>query len=268
MPNANLFTGEEILARLEALKSDIAGDTTITIAALEDKLATVEALAKGRSRAISYANNAAANAGLAAMSNTELQVGDSIYIGSTQVPDWYVAEVVANKGSDTLPTSGTTFNDTYTIGYYKLYQLETEKVDLSNYYAKSEVDNLINTNSIGSATFSDNIIGFKNKAGAQVFTVNLSTLLINASPSKAGMVKLYNSTSESSAFSSIDDGAFTPAFLAKVLQSYVTTGSFNTLSNTVSSNSSRIQILEADTMEVSLSDGETADGIMTLTWEA
>ena len=70
MPNANLFTGEEILARLEALKSDIAGDTTITIAALEDKLATVEALAKGRSRAISYADNAAANAGLAAMSKS------------------------------------------------------------------------------------------------------------------------------------------------------------------------------------------------------
>lgn len=268
MANINVFSGEEVLARLEDFKTEITGSTSTTVAQLETELAQVEALAKGRSRAVSYATNAAANTAISAMSNTELQVGDNIYIGATQVPDWYVAEIVANKGNDQLPTSGTAFADSYTIGYYKLYQLEVEKVDLSSYYQKSQVDTLINTNSISSATFSDNTIGFKNKSGLQIFTVSLSSFLIEATNNTFGMVKLFKAADYTSDYATNDSTAFTPAFLSKVLQNYATLTSFNKLSETVNEHSSRLALLEADAMEVSLSDGLTSEGIITFTWEA
>ena len=149
----------EVVKMIENAVSGISGDTTASIAELEQKITAVETkntsqdtaistaqttaneaktIALGRSRAISYADNSDANTAITAMSNTELRVGDNIYIGTVGVPDWYVAEVLSAKGGQTLPTSGTAFADSYSIGYYKLYQLETEKVDLTNYVQKSE----------------------------------------------------------------------------------------------------------------------------------
>lgn len=268
MANINVFSGEEVLARLEDFKTEITGSTSITVAELETKLTQVEALAKGRSRAVSYATNAAANAAISAMSNTELQVGDNIYIGSTQVPDWYVAEVVANKGSDQLPTSGTAFADSYTIGYYKLYQLEVEKVDLSSYYTKSEVNNKFTDEVTQGVDLEDNTLSFKNGKGVEIFTVSLTGFLIEATFNTFGMVKLFKAANYTSEYATNDTTAFTPAFLSKVLQNYATLSSFQTLSNTVNEHSSRIALLEADAMEVSLSDGLTSEGIITFTWEA
>lgn len=252
MPETKIiWTGQETAAYVDDKISKISGDTSSSIGDLEGRVSAVESknttqdtnisnaqkraddaytLAQGRSRAIAYADNASANTALAAMNNSTLRVGDNIYIGSVGVPDWYIAEVLSSKGSDTLPTSGNAFNDTYSIGYYKLYQLETEKVDLTNYatkseaiksitqsggvititfangttttvdlktafYTESEVDSKITSAKTEAkptqATFSGNTLTVKNASGTTLFTVSLASLSISdATFSVKGKVNL------------------------------------------------------------------------------
>ena len=329
-----LVTLEEFLARLDQAIGGISGDTSSSIAELEGRLDAVETkntsqdsaistaqstasdaktIALGRSRAISYESNAAANTALAAMSNTELKVGDNIYIGTVGVPDWYVAEVLSAKGSNTLPTSGSAFNDSYSIGYYKLYQLETEKVDLTNYVQKSEAiksityssstkrititlanntTSTIDLSTLASLTEVDtkittakaevkptqgslasNILTVKNAAGTTLFTADLSGLSIpDADFEVKGKVRLIKQTDVSggtlspSMLESEDYKAISPkAIFTRADTKYATTDAFLELNSTVGGHTTRLNALENELIEVTVSDGLTTEGLVNLT---
>ena len=102
---------------------------------LETNVETVEAIAKGRNQALAYNNYSEMITALNGMTKDELKRGQNIYIGTVGVPDLWVYGVETNKATYTY-TNDETFvnglnnNVTVKVGYYKLAQLETQKVDV------------------------------------------------------------------------------------------------------------------------------------------
>ena len=81
-------------------------------------------------------------------SNTEINVGSNLYVQALNVPDFWVYE----RSETNTPYSYTTDQDLINsinqngyvqIGYYKISKLETEKVDLTNYYDKLQIDSFV-----------------------------------------------------------------------------------------------------------------------------
>ena len=95
---------------------------------------TATNIAKGRNQAHVFNTTADMQAWLSNADNKGLwSKGDNIYIVELDVPDWWVAEVLTTADPDTGY-------------YYKIAQLETQKVDLTNYLSQSDVvDNLNST---------------------------------------------------------------------------------------------------------------------------
>lgn len=283
----NLWTAEETQSRINTAISGVSGSTSTSIAALETKVTTnttniatnatgitqaktaasnaqnkadsAYSLAEGRARALYYATNAAANTAITALSSSSLKVGDNIYIGTTSVPDWYVAEVLSTKASETLPTSGSSFADNYSIGYFKLAQLETEKVDLSAYetsataggkyflisnFTAAKIVSALGTSSVNratadadgnniastyalktsvptSATFGSNTLTFKNSSGTTLFTVSLSSLIISdATTSTKGKVLFATNSYYATGGKTNDTMAITAAYANSIVTSY------------------------------------------------
>lgn len=260
------MSGAEIIARLDQLRTDVSGNSDLSIAELKSEIDVVRNIANGKSLGKTFADIASTNAALAGYSNTELKVGDKIYIRAVGVPDRYVGEVLTSKGNESLPTGTSAFNDSYSIGYYKIYQLETEKVDLSDYLTINAHNTFANNELYKTAALIDNVIHFRNAAGVDKLTVSIATLLIEATNSAKGMVKLYRSADASANGTINDEGAFTPAYLGAILQNYTRADIFNALSQNVTAISSRVATLEADIMQVSVSDGVTENGLITFTW--
>lgn len=302
-----LLTKEEIEARLAA----ISGESNTSIAALENAVQTAQdraddayLLAQGRSRAIYYATNEEANAGLRALGSGVLKVGDNIYIGAVGVPDWYVVEVLTRPGTSSLPTSGTSFDDVYVIGYYKIAQLETEKVVLTDYgrrdivakYGSFSYDHenkrIAYSNDVGATTYisladlwnkvpttasvSTSGITVKNSSGSTLFTISgLTSAITNANATTYGKVKLYNSSSTLTwtGSSATNDGAVTPAAIGSYVSStYATLSTVNSLNTTVSGHTNSINAheteitaLQNDQITVTIGDGLTTGGEITLT---
>ena len=81
-------------------------------------------------------------------SNTEMNVGTSIYLQQTDVPDFWVyskadSSVAYTYTDDSAFISAVETSGYVQVGYYNVAMLETAKVDLTDYYTKTEVDNLI-----------------------------------------------------------------------------------------------------------------------------
>ena len=75
-------------------------------------------IAKGKNRSHIFQTTADMEAWLSNHENIgKYEVGDNIYIVDVNVPDWWVSEVLTTRDSDTGY-------------YYKIAQLETQKVDL------------------------------------------------------------------------------------------------------------------------------------------
>lgn len=100
----------------------------------QSAIETVSNIAKGRNQAHVFNTTANMQDWLSSVDNKEIfSKGDNIYIVEIDVPDWWIAEVLTEA-------------DTETGYYYKISQLETQKVDLTNYLAKSDVvDSLTST---------------------------------------------------------------------------------------------------------------------------
>lgn len=341
MANKVLWTATEIQARIDQAVGDITGDNNTTISELETKIETntsniaslqssvstaqstaseAKSIAQGRSRAVYYEDNASANTGINAFSNNELKIGDNIYIGAVGVPDWYVCEILSAKAptSSNLPTSGTSFNDNYSIGFYKLAQLESEKVDLTEYAKKNEgvksgsynsatktitltladnsttisipltqlftqVETLVNEGVNTAKTYADNFkinnISPSATATTRTYTITQGTTphtlsfpaATNSSASVVSLLKSANFVSTS--WNTQDTSAITSAYLKSVLDhlNYATNSTVSALSNTVNTHETRldtaetdIDTLEADQITITISDGETAGGVLTL----
>lgn len=88
---------------------------------VQDAIQTVANIAKGRNQAHVFATTEDMQEWLSDSANKGLwSKGDNIYIVEIDVSDWWVAEVLEEADSETGY-------------YYKIAQLETQKVDLTNY---------------------------------------------------------------------------------------------------------------------------------------
>ena len=107
-----------LLDLVKANENNIKSNTEF-LTEVNEKAETAESIAKGRNQAHVFATTADMQAWLSNVANKGVyNQGDNLYIVDVDVPDWWIAEVL-----DTVDSS--------TGYYYKIAQLETQKVDLS-----------------------------------------------------------------------------------------------------------------------------------------
>ena len=106
---------------VEAMVAEEIATRENDIAEVNDKVDVATNIAKGRNQAHVFNTTAEMQAWLSDSENKGLwSKGDNIYIVELDVPDWWVAEVLEEA-------------DAETGYYYKIAQLETQKVDLTDY---------------------------------------------------------------------------------------------------------------------------------------
>ena len=121
LENAIEISGNAV-ARLEEIKSEI--NTTLneqneTIDQNTETSNSALAIAKGKNQAHVFATTEDMKTWLSSGNNVgKCSVGDNLYILALNVPDWWITETLTEADSETG-------------FYYKIAQLETQKVDLS-----------------------------------------------------------------------------------------------------------------------------------------
>lgn len=119
------------------------------ITAIQPEIQEIEAIAKGANQALSYANYQSMITAFNSLEDDVYNVGQNVMIVTLNVPDLWISSVESTSVAYTYTTDEAFMNDLATngyvqIGYYRLSALETQKVDLTNYYTKSATDNLLN----------------------------------------------------------------------------------------------------------------------------
>ena len=104
----------------------------------------------GKSRSIAFADYQAFVTAVNGYSNTTLKVSDNVFVKTLGVPDMWVTAVNSEKATYTYTNDQAIINalnttNGLTVGYYAFSQLETTKVDLTNYQQKTD-DSLNTTN--------------------------------------------------------------------------------------------------------------------------
>lgn len=100
--------------------------TETELAEVNDKAEKAQSIAKGRNQAHVFSTTEAMKTWLSDAENKgKYNVGDNLYIVEVDVPDWWISEVLDEA-------------DTNTGYYYKIAQLETQKVDLTE--IENEID--------------------------------------------------------------------------------------------------------------------------------
>lgn len=97
----------------------------------------------GKSRSIAFANYQAFVTAINGYSNTTLKVSDNVFVKTLGVPDMWVTAVNSEKVAYTYTNDQAIVNalnttNGLTVGYYAFSQLETTKVDLTNYQQKTD----------------------------------------------------------------------------------------------------------------------------------
>lgn len=109
----------------------------------------VEAIAKGANQAVSFGNYSTMITALNALAKETYRVGQNIYIVTTEVPDLWVSYVTDTSVSYTYVSDVQFINElkasgSVQVGFFKVSALETQKVDLTGYYTKTEMTTLLN----------------------------------------------------------------------------------------------------------------------------
>ena len=102
----------------------------------------VNTVAKNANIAKGYTNYSALITELNSASATAFKVGQSLYVQTQEVPDLWIISIESSSSTYTYTTdaafiTATAASGGQQVGYYKLAQLETQKVDLSNYVQKT-----------------------------------------------------------------------------------------------------------------------------------
>ena len=102
----------------------------------------------GKAQSKTYNNYQAFVTAVNAMNNTALKVGDNVFIVKTDVPDMWVSAVNSSSAtytysSDSAIVTALGSTNGLTVGYYVFRELETQKVDLTDYQTKT--DNSLDT---------------------------------------------------------------------------------------------------------------------------
>ena len=109
---------------------------------LDAKLTTVESIAKGANQAKSYGTYQEMIGKLEDPKEPKLNIGQSLLIGTRDVPDLWIYDIsttsyVFNYESEEAFAEKLKKDKFVRVGYYVLYPLETQKVNLED-YAKSK----------------------------------------------------------------------------------------------------------------------------------
>ena len=132
----------------QEIVTDVETDLQPTITAIQNTANTAESLAKLANQAKSYPTYQAFINYLNTAEKTEFIPGQSFMIQTKLIPDLWVYSVENTSVQYTYTTDEDfiTYTNQATggqVGYYKIAQLETQKVDLTNYYTKPQADTLL-----------------------------------------------------------------------------------------------------------------------------
>lgn len=115
--------------KIEEMLNDIIAEANTAVSEVDEKAEEALAIAKGKNRAHIFLTTEAMQAALSDEVNKDsYSVGDNLYIVDTEVPDWWIVEVLDQPDPDTGY-------------YYKVAQLETQKVDLTDIIESIELAN-------------------------------------------------------------------------------------------------------------------------------
>jgi hypothetical protein len=133
-------TGDQDLSDLQP-KTDalLETDSDTIVGAINE----VNSIAKGANQALSFNDYQSV---IAAMLVSGLNAGQNLYVDTLDVPDLWVKVVETASVPYTYVSDNQFITDILAgtqIGYYRLALLETQKVDLTNYYTKDETDQAI-----------------------------------------------------------------------------------------------------------------------------
>ena len=108
----------------------------------------VNSVAKNANIAKGYANYSSIITELNSASATAFKVGQSLYVQTQEVPDLWIISIESSSIPYTYTTDAAFVTATgasggQQVGYYKLAQLETEKVDLADYVTDTEMNQAI-----------------------------------------------------------------------------------------------------------------------------
>jgi hypothetical protein len=115
---------------------------------IQNNSQTAVEIAKGANQSLSYQNYSEMISTLNELTNDVYNVGQNVLIVTLDVPDLWISEIMPDSipytyVSDNNFISELKENSEVQIGYYKLSALETQKVDLTEYATKGELDQQI-----------------------------------------------------------------------------------------------------------------------------
>lgn len=138
---------------------------------------TAKSIAEGANQALSYTNYQAMITAFNELADNVYKVGQNIMIITLNVPDLWISaientSITYNYTNDEAITTALSTNGYIQVGYYKLSALETQKVDLTDYYTKTGTENKIED-------YLYQIMPTDSASGT-IATINDSTTMFNA----------------------------------------------------------------------------------------
>ena len=129
---------------------DNLNSTSATDALSANQGNTLKNMVQALPSAKSFTNIQAMITAINSYSNAEMNVGTSIFLQQMNVPDFWVyskseTSVPYTYTDDSAFIEAVQTNGSVQVGYYKLAILETAKVDLSDYYTKEEIADLLSS---------------------------------------------------------------------------------------------------------------------------
>ena len=110
---------------------------------------TAKSIAEGANQSLSFSNYQAMITAFNILANNVYNVGQNVMIITLNVPDLWISSIESTSQTYTYTTdeaftTALATNGYVQVGYYRLSALETQKVDLTNYYTKTQTDTLLN----------------------------------------------------------------------------------------------------------------------------
>ena len=132
----------------QEIVTDVETDLQSTISAIQNTANTAKSIAEGANQSLSFSNYQAMITAFNSLANNVYNVGQNIMIITLNVPDLWISSIESTSSAYTYTTdeaftTALATNGYVQVGYYRLSALETQKVDLTNYYTKTQTDTLL-----------------------------------------------------------------------------------------------------------------------------
>jgi len=129
----------------EDITNNVLTNINPTINKIKETEETEENMAKGANQSLSYKDYSTMITNFNAFEAKQFNIGQNIMIKTLNVPDLWVYEYTEEKADYAYTTDEDFVNALkeqgyVQVGWYKLAQLETQKVDLAGYLEKEDID--------------------------------------------------------------------------------------------------------------------------------